>query len=239
MDDRLVDQIVSEVLARLGGSTPARAAAGGSSAPPAAAVRPSGPLVLDEPVVTAETLEQRLNGHAQVTVGRRTVLTPSARDVLRARGIEWSRGDGNASAASGAATGAWIAIVSRMTPVVERLVAEMGAGSGTAAAWRSELTGTAEEAATRAVNAVCRGEAGGAVVFSDRPEMTACLANRNASVRAAVVVDASGVAAAVRNIGANVLCVAPDGRSYFELRNILRAFTAAGPLRAPAGWSES
>ena len=231
MDDRLVDQIVSEVLARLGGRPTVRAAADRPSVPPAAAERPNCPLVLDEAVVTAETLEQRLNGHTQLAVGRRTVLTPSARDVLRAKGIEWSRHAGSKPAGPG--TGAWLAIISRATPAVEQLIAE------SAGPWRSELTGTVEEAAARAVNAACRGEAAGIVVFSDRSEAVACRANRNPGVRAGAVLDAGGVAAAVRSIGANVLCVAPEGRSYFELRNILRAFTAMGPPRAPAGWSES
>ena len=233
MDDRLVDQIVSEVLARLGGSPPARAAADRPPSPPAVAARSRGALVLDEPVVTAEILEERLNGHVQVTFGRRTVLTPSARDVLRARGLEWSRGGGPAPGPDAAAA-SWLAIVSRTTPAVERLVGEMGLGS----AWRSELTGRTEEAARRSVSAICRGEAGGVLVVSDPAEAAACLANRNARVRAAVVADAAAVASAARTIGANILCVAPDGRSYFELRNILRAFTAAGPPRLPAGWSE-
>lgn len=233
MDDRLVDQIVSAVLARLGESTPARAAADRPPAPPTAAVRANGPLVLDDAVVTAETLEQRLNGHAQLTIGRRTILTPSARDVLRARGIDWSRRTGSKPADSGTGAGTWLAIISRTTPAVEQLIAE------SAAVWRSELSGTAEEAAGRAIAAACRGEAAGVVVFSDRPEAAACRANRNPGIRAAAVLDAAGVAAAVRNMGANVLCFDPEGRSYFDLRNILRAFTATGPPRVPGGWSES
>jgi hypothetical protein len=235
MDNRLVDQIVSEVLARLGGTPPAGAAADRSSAPAAAATSSNSTLVLEDPVVTGEVLEDRLNGHAQVTFGRRTVLTPSARDVLRDRGIEWSRSAGNAPAAACAAVGPWLAIVSHTTPAVERLVGEMGDGS----AWRSELTGTVEEASRRATSAICRGEATGVLVVSDRPESAACLANRNAQVRAAVVRDAAEVASAARTIGANVLCVAPHGRSSFELRNILRAFIANGSPRVPAGWSES
>ena len=124
MNDRLVDQIVSAVLARLGGSPPARAAADGPSAPSAAVAGTNGPLVLDEAVVTAETLEQRLNGHARLTIGRRTVLTPSARDVLRAKGIEWSRGTGSNPAGSRTDAGTWLAIISRTTPAIEQLIAE-------------------------------------------------------------------------------------------------------------------
>jgi hypothetical protein len=234
MDERFVEQIVRQVMARLGG-TPLDGAA--AEDPPAGGAGSSTDrlLVLDEPVVTAETLIQRLNGHRKVALGRRTVLTPAALDVLSSERIEWTRGAVANRTPSGTTTGfTWAAIVSRTTPAVERLLGE----EASAGQWQYELVGTAAEAAERAVSCLCRGEAAGCVVFADGPEAVACRANRNASVRAASAAGAPGVVAAVRSIGVNLICIDPDGMSYFELRNVLRAFTAAGRPRAPAGWSE-
>ena len=236
MNDRFVEQIVSQVMARLGGSAPARPAAEDPHASRAARAA-ARPVVLDEPVVTAETLEQRMNGHLQLAVGPRTVLTPSALDYLRTEGIAWTRGPVEKGTKSGNSAGAtWAAIVSRTTPAVERLLSDI---DSTGRQWRRELVGTAEEAVERAVSCICRGEAAGCVVLADDPEVVTCRANRNVSVRAAVATELAHVAAALRSLGANIICVDPGALSYFELRNMLRAFAAAGPPRAPAGWSES
>jgi hypothetical protein len=231
MDERLVEQIVGQVLARLGAPASDRAPAGSPSAA-AASVLSNGELVLDAAVVTAETLEQRVNGHRHIAVGRRTVLTPSALDYLRTAGIGWTRG---ASAQVPGPAGTWAAIVSRATAAVEKLLNDTAGSPGP---WRRELVGTPQEAARRATSSICRGEACGAIVFAECPEVVACLANRNTSIRAAVILDPAGVTSAIRSLGGNVFCVAPDGRSYFELRNLLRSVIAGGVPGVPAGWSE-
>ncbi|HUG89882.1 MAG TPA: hypothetical protein VML55_03550 [Planctomycetaceae bacterium] len=244
MDDRLVEQIVRQVMARLGRSMPDGAAAGAAPGTGAGGTGDDGSgdgprtrhaLVLDEPVVTAETLAQRVNGDRHIAVGRRTVLTPSALDYLRAAGIEWTRDSAGGANPGPAAAATWSAIVSRNTPAVERVLGDARSASRP---WRRELAGDVREAAQRAVGCICRGEASGCVVFTQSPEAVACLANRNAAVRAAVAADTAGAAAAVGSMGANALCVSPDGKSYFELRTMLRAFTAAGPPGPPADWSE-
>jgi hypothetical protein len=189
---------------------------------------------MTEAVITGELLEQRLNGNSQRTIriGPKAVLTPSARDFLKQRNIEWTRLEKNAAPATN--SGIWKAIVASSTPALASALDEIGKTAGTR--WERELSGDATEAATAAVSALCRGEAVGVAVFAGNAAAVACRANRNAKVRAAVVWSVRCVEAAKRQIGSNLIAVDPAGKSYFELRNLVRAFAADGPPRVPAGW---
>jgi hypothetical protein len=51
----------------------------------------------------------------------------------------------------------------------------------------------------------------------------ACLANRNAAVKAVAVRDASDVRQVRKQLRANVWCVDPENKRWFELRNLMRA----------------
>jgi hypothetical protein len=86
------------------------------------------------------------------------------------------------------------------------------------------LSGLPAEAAVQATSAVCRGDADKVVVFTDEPELVACLANRNERIRAAAIVDAAALARTQRELKPNVLALDPSNRSVHELRTLLKAF---------------
>ena len=75
-----IEQIIREVLSRL----VAASSGGPSTAPPAE-------LALSERLVTLRDVEGRLAGVARLSVGPRTVVTPSVRDLLRQKKIEFVR----------------------------------------------------------------------------------------------------------------------------------------------------
>ncbi|GIW93105.1 MAG: hypothetical protein KatS3mg110_1146 [Pirellulaceae bacterium] len=81
----LVERLVAEVVRRL--NAPAHGTLGDT-----AAVRPTdgkaGELVVAEPVVSWQWLEDRLDGVQRVVVADRAVVTPTVRDELARRGIE-------------------------------------------------------------------------------------------------------------------------------------------------------
>lgn len=187
-------------------------------------------VALQEKVITGDLLRERLNGKKQVRIPAKAVLTPSARDFLRASNIVCVRGE--TSAKPETAAGRWLVIVSSSSNAIEAAVT---AQRDTAAHWEQKVSGTAEEAAKLAVGAVCRGEATGVVVISKAPEVVACLSNRNDKIRAAVVGCVKTVDAARRKIGANVIAIHPGTKGSFELRNMLKAFAASLPV-PPAGW---
>jgi hypothetical protein len=57
----------------------------------ASPVTPGVELVLAERLVTLRDIEKRLTGIAKVSIGLRTVVTPSVRDLLRQKKIELVR----------------------------------------------------------------------------------------------------------------------------------------------------
>lgn len=213
-DPELIDRIVRDVLARLRGGDV------GVSRPRE--------LVLDEPVLTEDSLADRVNGHAEIIIGRRTVLTPTARDFLRSRSITFTRLGESPDGGAPASTGDRLAIVASESEAVHSAVTAVG--------WSHDETDCWKVATERAVDAVTSG-ASGVVVFSEQDAAVGCIANRNPAIRAAIVDDAHGVRAAREMIGPNVLVVDPTGKTFVTLREILREF-AAGSTSAPIGWEE-
>ena len=79
-----IDLIVQRVVARLG----PRAVA---SPEPAAHRNPGGSpatLQLTDPVITQALLAETLNGSPQVRISAKAILTPTARDFIRQKGIQ-------------------------------------------------------------------------------------------------------------------------------------------------------
>lgn len=215
----LVDEIVAQVMHRLSRAAPLgidKEAVGANSAEDSTTV-----MRLSETVLTADVLEQRLNGVKRVEFIPTAVLTPSARDYLRQRGVEWSRVA--TERAQGRLQRSWKALIGRSTPALESALRD-GVGTGDSS-WETMLTGSDDEAVETSASILSRGDGSGAAVFSAKPVAVSCAANRNERVRAAVAVSRSCVVAAREQIDVNLLCVDPRGKSMFELRNILREFS--------------
>jgi hypothetical protein len=88
--------------------------------------------------------------------------------------------------------------------------------------WKRKSVESVDEAAKKAIGELRRESSRVIVVLTSEPEVAACLANRNEKVRAAVVADAAAVARVKSGLDGNVFVVDPTGRSFFEMRNLLR-----------------
>ncbi len=163
------------------------------------------------------------------------MLTPSAREFLATRKLDWRRAD-SAASSSEKSPAKWLAIVTRSTPAVTAALDLIAKDSPSQ--WSRELSGCHREAATRAVGAVCRGECDAVVIITRKPEAAVCRANRNPNVRGAVVVTAARVKALKAQLGANLFAVDPTDRSAFELRNLLREIGSGGRPSPPSDWKE-
>lgn len=77
---------------------------------------------------------------------------------------------------------------------------------------------------------VAGGECAMGVIFSQDPGLCCCVANKVAGVRAVAVATVRQAAQATLTLGANLLAVEMPGRTYFEVRQILRlaATTSSG-----------
>jgi hypothetical protein len=207
-----VELIVQRVLEHLGTPGPGAPVAFAPASP-----APQGERISAQ-VVTHAVLEEKVNGARTVRIGPKAIVTPSAYDFLRQRGIEIVRESAAAIAKSAAR---WQVIVttphSNIAPAVESLkqygiVCDL------------RLSGLPGEAATQAISAICRGDAAKVVIFTAEPELVACLANRNERIRAAAIGDAGALARSQRELKPNVLTIDPANKGVHELRTLLKAF---------------
>lgn len=234
LDTAAVDQIVANVLKQLGAGGGGSSNGSGSTAVVATPTAPRGtadsrlPLAkasvvvtLSERIITGDLLAEKATGATQIIIPVKAILTPTAHDFLKTSRAQVVRGNGAAVVKSGevkSSTWKWITVTS--TPAVARLSDELGAG------WSREVLGCPDDAASLAISAICRGEASGVVIVSKQHFRAACRANRNEKVRAVPVSSPAEVKAAREQLRLNVIAIDPTSRSYFELKNILGAFTA-------------
>ncbi len=229
--NQLIDDVVRNVLRQLRAGQPAGRPTAESApvpvvaraaAPPSAAVSapPSSPamLVLDDAVVTEQSLAKRLAGVKTVAFSARTVLTPSARDWLRGQGIEWTR-----SAAAGAGGSAAAAAGGARIIVTHSTIAVGSAFP------QPRLVRVSETEARRLI--VESADSACVLLLTNRPHAMAVELNRHTQVRAVALDDLQRAQCVVTEAEANCVCVRPNGRSAAELRDLEQAIAAVGSRR--------
>jgi hypothetical protein len=147
--------------------------------------------------------------------------------LIRERGLTVQRGGAKAASIhtsvgavpeSGKSTSVKpLLIVVRNAPAVDRLYEDLKSS------WRRELLGCPDDAAKLAISELTRGGAPLVVMLAEQTHRAACIANRSDAVKAVAVRDAADVPVVRKQLRANVWCVDPSGKSWFELRNLLRA----------------
>jgi hypothetical protein len=184
-------------------------------------------------VVTAEDLRRQLNGHRELVVPRRAVITPLAAEHLRADGIQVTRQDAEAAPSRPVAEKMWGFAQQRPHPTVGSAVQALrreGVGF-------RELEAPGQDLpcrwARKLAECVARGECHGGVVFCEDPGLVCCVANKVAGLRAVPVHSVGQAARATLSLGANLAAVEMPGRTFFEVRQILRIFCLAGASACP------
>ena len=228
LNDELVEHIVATVLQELADADDSCSA--GESIP-------LKKVALSEKVITADVIKSRINGAKSIHVSTSAIVTPSARDFLRAHDIECHTQTQTSNSETKQQSNRrtrWKLVISHTSDTVEGVIEDAIRREDTD--WSKELASDCREAAELGVSLICRSDADSVVVLARAATGVACLANRNKKVRAAAVKNADDVAAAKAEIGANLIAVNPDGNSFFELRNILKTFASGGPSKPPAVW---
>ena len=170
-------------------------------------------------VLSAADLNKNLNGHREVVLAPETVVTPLAAEELRFRGITLRR----EPAGKQVATQAWGYGQDRPHP----FVSSRRANSQRARGWSvQELPGIGRDLPCRWAKAVAEclasGECAGGVLFCEDPGLVSCVANKVAGLRAVPVATVGQAARATLTLAANLLVVEMPGRTFFEIRQILR-----------------
>jgi hypothetical protein len=220
----LIDEIVARVLRELGTGAIAVSAPRApalSTAVPSAVASPPAEIALAGAVITQETLRQQAGNTRRIRVAARAILTPTARDYIRERGLDVIRDA--ASSEAPAAPSCQVIVTSALPQVAAALKGLRSAGFHL----DERLLGSAEEAATQGTNALCRAEAELVVVLTGEPEKVACLANRNGAVRGAPVRDGAALPALRASLQPNLLAIDPAGKSQFDLKQLLKSLLIA------------
>lgn len=233
-----IDGIVREVVRRLRAlstsaeASPAPAAShpkpASPSTPAATASEPS-TLHFAERLVTLAALNGKLNGHKQLAVGRKAIVTPAVVDELKRRGVTIVRQDSTnsqnakvrllVSATSGNVKTAVRSDLSSATAGVEWLECHA----------TSSLVGAVQELARHVSQRKLPG-----LLLTEQPLSAAVVANRNQNIRAAVIGDARSLDDALAQIGCNLIAVDPRRVSPEVLKIAAQRLADAQPGCPPA-----
>jgi len=212
VDETLINKIIRDVLKQIrSGSVPTRTATSTTT---------QTLQLIDDEVITGETLSSQLQDGAKITIGAKSVITPTGRDFLKAHHISWSRGSSSSETSTENAT--WNIIISDFTPSLQSTLPLFLQRNGS---HQQELADNPADAASRAISSVCRSNHAGVILFSQRAEVVSCLANRNNQVRAAVVQNVQHWKEIKQHLNSNVCCINPAGRSSYEIQNLLNQIT--------------
>ena len=237
IDSTTIDRIVAGVLTQLGGDGDARGVTtteerrhgeGGVESPESRVQGDTGVTVLTERVITAEVLAELPAGVKTISVGAKAIVTPAACDVAQERGLEIGRDRSKNPATAESAhstlntqpsTHHSLLIVVHHSDALARLWEDLPS------TWRREFVACPGDAAKLAIAELARGGFSQVVITAEQAHRAACLSNRNERVKAAAVRDAHEVKQVRQQLRANVWCVNPRDKSWFELRQLIKSLT--------------
>lgn len=179
--------------------------------------RRAGELWLSERLVTLAALKDKLPGIKTIVVPRRAIITPAARDEIKTRNItlEYSDNTNNQTVSGRKLLFAVTTNYSAAALLKRAASANIKVEKVDAANWSE---------AVRQMTEQLQGKQMVGVILTAEPAAAACLANRNAAIRAAVVSDPRSANDAIDSLGANLLAIDPAAMSLYTLENILKEY---------------
>jgi ribose 5-phosphate isomerase RpiB len=185
--------------------------------------------------LTAEDLQRSLNGHRELILPARTIITPLAAEQIRAQGLRVQRLPVEEQTASLAP---WGYAQERPHPFVQNAIRALEREGISL----QELKLPDRSSACRWARAVAESVANGGisakrggVIFCDDAGLLCCVANKVAGLRAVVANTVAQAARATLTLGANLVAVEMPGRTFFEVRQILRTVCSGAVPACPDG----
>jgi hypothetical protein len=171
-------------------------------------------------VLCADDLRRNLNGHREVVLLPGTVITPLAADEIRALGIRIGRQEKPTAKVGG--NSAWGYAQEQPEPVIAGVMQSL-AREGLHLKLLQPAAGHNPSAWAKAIaDCVARDECQSGLVFCADPGLVCCVANKVKGLRAAAAINVQQAARAVKNLGANLIAIEMPGRTFFEIRQIVR-----------------
>jgi ribose 5-phosphate isomerase RpiB len=182
-------------------------------------------------VLSCEDLRSTLNGHRELVLSARTVITPLAAEQIRAQGVRITRRPAEEAPVAAAR---WACAQERPYEHVRSALLALQREGVSLRELKVQERASACRWAQAVAECVGRGDCQGGVVFCDDAGLLCCVANKIAGLRAAVANTVDQAARATLTLGANLLAVEMTGRTFFEVRQILRiCCSATGPACPP------
>ncbi|MCC7086887.1 MAG: hypothetical protein IT427_17955 [Pirellulales bacterium] len=211
-----VEQIVQEVLARLGRQRDGKVIGPNSTI---------NELAIDEAVVTATLLAGKLHDIRRLVVSPRAVITPAARDLLKENNVALVR-----SLRTATPTEIRIALATAGTQFdVSAIVQSLRTH-------RADVVQLVSTGVVQVTNDLAEevGKSGKLGVFiTPQRAQALCLANRRCGIRAAMAGSRGEVFDIIKTVGANFMIVDPTQRNKIEVQRIVEAFCLAGQRNCP------
>ncbi len=193
------------------------------------------------PVLCADDLRRHLNGRRELVVSARAIITPLAAEELRDRGVQVRRQD-EEKAETAKPGSSWVLAQEKPDSLVVSVVRALERDGLQITEWSREPrpTGSTEPRPSGSgeliparwgkivAESLGKGQYRGVVVFCQDPGLVCCVANKVAGVRAVPVVSVAQAARSTLSLAANLLAVEMPGRTFFEIRQILRTVYRAG-----------
>jgi hypothetical protein len=186
-------------------------------------------------VLSAEDLQRSLNGHRQLLLPARTIITPLAAEQIRTQGLRVQRLPVEEQKMLSAPWGYAQQRPDALVQTAVRALEQEGISL-------QELKVPDRSLPCRWVCAVAEWVASGGVdprrggvIFCDDAGLLCCVANKVAGLRAIVANTVPQTAHATLTLGANLVAVEMPGRTFFEVRQILRTLCSGGVPACPAG----
>ncbi len=170
-------------------------------------------------VLSADDLRRSLNGHRELVLTPNAVVTPLAEERLRHGGITITRRSVEEKTPTVAT---WGIAQDRPYPLVKSAVQSMSREQTPVRELSAACVGSECDWAQALAECVSRGDCCGGVVFCQDTSLICCVANKLPGLRAAAVVTVAQAARASLTLGVNLLAVEMPGRTFFEVRQILR-----------------
>lgn len=173
-------------------------------------------------LLSSDDLRRHWRGQREVVVPAQAIITPLASEELRTNGVHTRREDSSAKSSAkkvGVAEDRPNALVQAALKALERDGIELARMPGCPGPTCDWARGLAE--------CIASGTCLGGAVFCSDPGLVCCVANKVVGLRAAAVCTVPQAARALLTFGANLLAIEMPGRTYFEIRQILRNLSTA------------
>jgi len=177
-------------------------------------------LVWPKRLLSADDLRRHLTSQRELVLLPKTVVTPLAADELKAKGVRVSWQVPGAVAVESAKPGTWIYAQEKHEPMVASVLLALERDG----IKLPSINGSARTLA----ETILRGSHAGGILFTADSALACCIANKVAGIRAATGFSVLQVTRAKKTLGANFYAVEVPGRTFFELRQMLKSIVADG-----------